>query len=47
MDGHGTLARFDTPYGIAIDQYNDLIFVAEDQTIRKITFHGIIIKQLC
>ena len=40
QDGLGTSARFDHPYGIAIDQQTDTIYVSDFHSIRKMTLEG-------
>ena len=40
QDGLGTSARLNYPYGIAIDQQTDTIYVSDFHSIRKMTLEG-------
>ena len=40
QDGLGMSARLDFPYGIAIDQQTDTIYVSDQHSIRKMTLQG-------
>ena len=40
QDGLGTSARLNSPYGIAIDQQTDTIYISDQHSIREITLQG-------
>ena len=39
-DGPRTSARLNYPYGIAVDQQNDTIYVSDERSIQKMTLQG-------